>query len=225
MQTPKESLLAYKCQSSECGFYFVQKVTWDQYFCPKCKYTTRPIFDYYEIFGLEYEFTLTDLKERYKRLSLKYHPDQSKSKMSDDFITIRKGYEILSNETEKEIYDHELILLKNFVEGGEAPFSEKETVYRGGIIEWLILALVGILGGGMFYYYTQNPFFSILVLFVWLSASMIWKDHLLKGLSYLVETAVILGIGYTFFEKKWMETLILSLGFVTYYLIKKYRSR
>ena len=61
--------------------------------------------NYFELFGVELNFTDKDLKKKYKHLVLKYHPDRNPDKDTTDiFQKIHKAYELLQSPTEREIY-------------------------------------------------------------------------------------------------------------------------
>ena len=48
------------------------------------------------------------IKQSYKKLCYKYHPDKNNSFSSEKFIKIKKAYEILSDENKKKEYDNTL---------------------------------------------------------------------------------------------------------------------
>jgi len=57
------------------GFYYLTSLDYTKF-----KTNSKP-FNPYEIFGLPYKSSidLVDLRQRYKRLSIKLHPDKNKS--------------------------------------------------------------------------------------------------------------------------------------------------
>ncbi|MGB1217064.1 MAG: J domain-containing protein [Saprospiraceae bacterium] len=63
--------------------------------------------DYYYILGLKKEATSQEIKKAYKKLSLKFHPDQNGGDdfFADRFKEIQEAYETLSEEGKKRIYD------------------------------------------------------------------------------------------------------------------------
>ena len=72
----------------------------------------------YNILELKNDATIENIKQNFKRLALKYHPDKNKSiNANEKFNQIRIAYEILSNNDKKEKYDKmTLKKQKNFIE-------------------------------------------------------------------------------------------------------------
>lgn len=65
--------------------------------------TTR---DYYEILGLKKGATAAEIKSAYRKLALKFHPDQNKAKDAEEkFKEINQAYEVLSDAQKKQAYD------------------------------------------------------------------------------------------------------------------------
>lgn len=65
--------------------------------------------DYYYILGLKHNASLSEIKESFRKLSLKFHPDKN---VDDDgsfwtnrFIEIKEAYDTLSNEKKRKEYD------------------------------------------------------------------------------------------------------------------------
>ena len=58
--------------------------------------------DPYEIFGLDTDCSLTDIKQVYKQLVVKYHPDKSGYDSANDYRAIQKAYAILISIKEEE---------------------------------------------------------------------------------------------------------------------------
>jgi curved DNA-binding protein CbpA len=58
--------------------------------------------DPYEIFGLDTECSLSDIKKVYKQLVVKYHPDKSGYDSANDYRAIQKAYAILLSIKEEE---------------------------------------------------------------------------------------------------------------------------
>jgi len=62
--------------------------------------------DYYGILGIERTATQNDIRKAYRMLAIKYHPDKNTAENAAQlFQEINEAYEILSNETERRIYD------------------------------------------------------------------------------------------------------------------------
>ena len=69
---------------------------------------TTEIFDYYEVLGLKRNANDRQIRNAYKELTLKYHPDKNqkdKKEAETMFKKINEAYSTLSNEDKKEIYD------------------------------------------------------------------------------------------------------------------------
>ncbi len=64
--------------------------------------------DYYNILGIQPDATSGQIKVAYRRLALKYHPDKNPDNLlaEEKFIQITEAYEILSDPTKRDKYDH-----------------------------------------------------------------------------------------------------------------------
>lgn len=64
--------------------------------------------NYYHELGIERHATSTDIRNAYKRLALRWHPDRNKAKEAEEkFKTIKQAYDVLSDENRRRQYDHE----------------------------------------------------------------------------------------------------------------------
>lgn len=62
--------------------------------------------DFYKLLGISRRATLKEIKKAYRQKSLEFHPDKNKSEgAADKFSEIARAYEVLSDESKKEIYD------------------------------------------------------------------------------------------------------------------------
>ena len=66
-------------------------------------------FNYYEILGANRTDTLEEIKQKYKDLSLKFHPDKAKSALSEDMMKkVNEAYAVLRDVDKRRQYDSEL---------------------------------------------------------------------------------------------------------------------
>ena len=65
---------------------------------------------YYDVLGIREGATETTIKQSYRNLAKKYHPDKNKGNTvaQDKFIEISNAYETLSDDKKRKEYDHEL---------------------------------------------------------------------------------------------------------------------
>jgi len=62
--------------------------------------------DYYEVLGVGRDASKSEIKKAYRRLALKYHPDKSKDKGTEDkFKEISEAYAVLSDDEKRKQYD------------------------------------------------------------------------------------------------------------------------
>jgi molecular chaperone DnaJ len=63
--------------------------------------------DYYEVLGVSREATATELKKTYRKLAMKYHPDQNPDddQAADNFKELTEAYQVLSDQTKRAQYD------------------------------------------------------------------------------------------------------------------------
>lgn len=78
--------------------------------------------DYYKVLGVSAEATKSEIKNAYRALAKKYHPDISKLENSEEkFKEITEAYEILSDDTKREQYN----------QFGSAAFDPSAGAYGG----------------------------------------------------------------------------------------------
>merc|ERR1712179_149802 len=100
---------------------FVKRPTYARYKCRVLQFIMRTLHlilifsssvaavvddTYYKLLEIPTTATKTQIKSAYRKLALKYHPDQNKTAgAAEKFIQISQAYEILSNDERKEYYD------------------------------------------------------------------------------------------------------------------------
>ena len=64
--------------------------------------------DYYQVLKVDQNATATQIKEAYRQLAFKYHPDLNKENpaAAEEMKSINEAYAVLSNPTKKNEYDH-----------------------------------------------------------------------------------------------------------------------
>ena len=62
--------------------------------------------DYYDVLGVEKSASASDLKNAFRRLARKYHPDRSTEDDAEDrFKEIQEAYAVLSDDQKRAQYD------------------------------------------------------------------------------------------------------------------------
>ena len=62
--------------------------------------------DYYKVLGLQKTASADDIKQAYRRLARKYHPDVSKEKDAEEkFKNLQEAYEVLKDPEKRTAYD------------------------------------------------------------------------------------------------------------------------
>ena len=64
--------------------------------------------DYYEVLGVEKNATADQIKKAYRKLAIKYHPDENPGDKDaeEKFKEAAEAYEVLSNDEKRAKYDH-----------------------------------------------------------------------------------------------------------------------
>lgn len=81
--------------------------------------------NYYEILGLQKNATQEEIKLAYRKLSLKFHPDQNQGDtfLAEMFKKINEANEVLSNPEKRKNYD------LNFVSGNQSNYQSSNSQY------------------------------------------------------------------------------------------------
>ncbi len=62
--------------------------------------------DYYEVLGVSKTSSTDEVKNQYRKLALKFHPDRNKSSEAPEhFKEISEAYAVLSNTEKRQLYD------------------------------------------------------------------------------------------------------------------------
>jgi len=61
--------------------------------------------NYYEILGITKDATQDEIKQKFRELAKKTHPDKTKENSEEEMIELNKAYEVLSDKERREKYD------------------------------------------------------------------------------------------------------------------------
>jgi curved DNA-binding protein CbpA len=154
--------------------------------------------DYYYILGLSKEATQDDIKKAYRKLSLKFHPDQNNGDLffEERFKDIKEAYDTLNNESSRKKYDEIIKPINVKVdytntesEKKETHFQPKETnsptIITDESIEdkyWysgLLTLIIFIIAAGDLFYF--NYLGESIDIFLWIGATLYaWYIERLK---------------------------------------------
>jgi len=88
--------------------------------------------DYYKILGVDRSADDKTIKQAYRRLARKHHPDVSKAKGSADrFKEINEAYEVLSDPEKRQRYDSLGPDWQRFAQAGSGPFGGFRVHFEG----------------------------------------------------------------------------------------------
>ena len=84
------------------------------------------MIDYYKILGVSEDADAKEIKAKYRKLAMKYHPDRNPDdkKAEEMFKAISEAYEILGDENKRKEYDEKR---KNKGNAGSQRFGEKKS--------------------------------------------------------------------------------------------------
>jgi hypothetical protein len=80
------------------------------------------MINYYKLLNINHDFTKDELKKKYYKLCLQYHPDKNNGIYEEKFKQINEAYEILSDDIKRKEYD----IKKNLYFLNEFQFTDDE---------------------------------------------------------------------------------------------------
>lgn len=138
-------------------------------------FSTRALFEdsvtsskpctFYELLGISETGTLSEIKQAYKQLARKYHPDVSPpdrvQRHTEKFIQVHEAYETLSDPNKRALYDMDLAMGIHNAFGPRKRYPNYEEVCA-----FILLLLINFLfllkkfkGLGFFFFWEVNIFF------------------------------------------------------------------
>ena len=92
-------------------------------------------FDYYEVLGVKQDATPDEIKDGYRRMAVKYHPDKNPDDKEAEakFKECAEAYEVLSDPDKREQYDnyeHPLV-------GTKSSAAKPDPNFSSPFIDWL----------------------------------------------------------------------------------------
>jgi len=61
--------------------------------------------NYYQILGIPWDATQSEIKQAFRKLSMLYHPDRNQNKTPDKYKEIKQAYSVLVNPVKRSAYD------------------------------------------------------------------------------------------------------------------------
>ncbi len=109
--------------------------------------------DYYEVLGVSKTSSPDEVKQQYRKLALKFHPDRNKSsEAGEHFKEISEAYAVISNPEKKQIYD------QHGHAGVDGRYSSEDIFQgaQGGGFDSVFESIFGRGGGGGFGFNQQQ---------------------------------------------------------------------
>ncbi|KAD7478067.1 hypothetical protein R6Q59_026426 [Mikania micrantha] len=99
--------------------------------------TIREDLSFYELLGIPETVTFVEIKQAYKQLARKYHPDVSPpgrvEEYTQRFIMVQEAYETLSDPDRRALYDRDLAMGIQFAFSSRNQIRNQEKMEKG---EW-----------------------------------------------------------------------------------------
>jgi len=61
--------------------------------------------NYYKVLGVPNDATQEEIKNKFRELAKKTHPDRTKKNSEEEMAALNKAYEVLSDEESRQTYD------------------------------------------------------------------------------------------------------------------------
>lgn len=182
--------------------------------------------NYYEILGVSHNASEEVIKEAYRKLAQKYHPDVNNSEDAEAiFKDINRAYDVLSDSLKRADYDQELsegFVKRKTPEGAEeAPSYAEEAptptaaMFIAAFGRAGFVAVVGVLAGGtlefIFWILSKQQVFNINQLY----PGMLWGAlvGILLGADMNFRVESFLGSGYLGRSYTFLRTFLYALSF------------
>ena len=101
--------------------------------------------DYYEVLGVSKSSSMDEIKQQYRKLALKFHPDRNKSsEAAEHFKEISEAYAVISDPEKKQVYD------QHGHAGVDGRYSSEDIFQgaQGGGFDSIFESIFGRSGGG-----------------------------------------------------------------------------
>src|ERR1700758_2648234 len=82
--------------------------------------------DYYELLGVPRKASAKDIRNAFRKLARKYHPDLNPGDKSSEekFKQLQEAYDVLSDSKKRQMYDQVGFYSENYQPGGPPPGAE-----------------------------------------------------------------------------------------------------
>src|SRR5207245_6877111 len=92
-------------------------------YSPRAKMPTTTKQDYYELLGVPRKASAKDIRNAFRKLARKYHPDLNPGDKSSEekFKQLQEAYDVLSDAKKRQMYDQHGFYSDNFHPGAAPP--------------------------------------------------------------------------------------------------------